>query len=100
MGLAQKQVPKTAKNEHPDRWIAVVIGTLKGQFDQYFNSPAPAGGGGLGEGERIYPLGLYARSSILYPLYPLVLYPQGSVLYEGSPASTRLGAQGPGGYSS
>ena len=50
-GLAQKQDAKTATNEHPDRWITVVIGTLKGQFDEYFKSLSRAGGGVLGEGE-------------------------------------------------
>ena len=36
------------------------IGTLEGQFNKYFRSPSRTGGGGLGEGERIYPLRLYA----------------------------------------
>ena len=55
MGLAQKQMPKAAKSEHPDRWIAFVIGTLKDHFNEYsnecFDAPSRAGGGGLGEGE-------------------------------------------------
>ena len=40
-------------------------------FNEYFNQPSRTGGGGLGEGERIYLLELYAM--ILYPLNPLVL---------------------------
>ena len=40
MGLAQKQVPKTAKNEHPDRWITVVIGE-KTKWQQIATSGHP-----------------------------------------------------------
>ena len=38
--------------------------TLEGQFDRYFRQPSRAGGGGPGEGERIYPLKVYPLSSL------------------------------------
>ena len=52
-GLAPKQVANNAKTEQPRSHHNEGISTLKGEFQEYFKSPAPAGGGGLGEGERI-----------------------------------------------
>ena len=50
--------------------------------NQYSNGPGRAGGGGLGEGERIYPLYLiYLISYIPYILYPIPLNPLSYILY-------------------
>ena len=56
----------------PKCWFSLSLFLMffesNGHFGKYSNKPSRAGGGVLGEGERIYPLRLYAWSSILFIL--------------------------------
>ena len=65
---AQDGSKMRSKSKNADFQMFFDVFKKNGHFGKYSNKPSRAGGGVLGEGERIYPLRLYAWSSILFIL--------------------------------